>query len=262
MFPLHHVTTTADIHEAKRQGKLGIVFHFQNTDPFGDNLDLVEAFHRLGLHMVQLTYNRRNRVGDGCAERTDAGLSHFGLELVRELNRLGIVVDCTHTGRQTTLDAIEASTRPPVFSHANALALCRARRNIDVEQMRAVAAKDGLVGIVGFPAFVKAGPNPTLDDLLDHIDYMRDRIGVDHIGIGLDYYGTGSPAAYAEAIRRGLWRADEYPAPPHHYPAGIEDASRLPNITLGLLRRGYREDDVLKILGGNWLRVFRDNWDA
>jgi len=259
---LTHVTEARQIPALKQSGKMGIAFHFQDTLPIERDLRLIEIYQRLGVRMIQLTYNQKNFVGDGCSERTDAGLSDFGVKVVREMNRLGIVVDGSHTGYRTTMNAIEISEKPPVFSHSNPLKLCENRRNIRDDQIKAVAAKRGLVGINGFPAFVKRGAQPTLSDFVDHIEYVLQLVGIDHVGLGLDYYGQGSSAAYAEAIASGRWRADEYPPPPHIYPHGIEDASGFPSITRELLQRGYRDDDVLKVLGGNWVRVFRENWAA
>lgn len=144
---LLHVTSANDILTAKETGKLGIIFHFQGTDPIEDDLDLVDAYATLGLRMVLLAYNVKNRVGDGCAERTDGGLSIFGLKLVERLNENGIVVDCSHTGRRTTLDAIEASRAPVVFSHANPIGVTDSPRNITDEQIKAIARTGGLIAL-------------------------------------------------------------------------------------------------------------------
>jgi membrane dipeptidase len=160
------------------------------------------------------------------------------------------------------MDALEMATRPLVFSHSNVRKLAENRRNIWDDQIRAVAAKRGMVGINGFPPFVKKGAPPTLADFVDHIDYVAQLVGIDHVGLALDYYGQGNAADYAEALRSGRWRADEYPPPPHIYPVGIEDASGFPNITRELLRRGYKDEDVLKVLGGNWVRVFTEVWGS
>ena len=134
-----------------------MVIHFQNTAPLGDDLANYERLHRRGLRMAQLCYNRTNPVGDGCLEPGDGPLTSFGRQVVREMNRLGMVVDLSHTGRRTTLDAMRVTSAPPVFSHTNAKALCSNRRNIDDHQIRAVADLGGLVGVNAYPAFVKAG---------------------------------------------------------------------------------------------------------
>ncbi|PIW28242.1 MAG: peptidase M19 [Rhodospirillales bacterium CG15_BIG_FIL_POST_REV_8_21_14_020_66_15] len=258
----------ADIEAAKRDGDMAIVFHFQGTDAVEDDLDMLDAYKALGLGMVQLAYNVKCRVGDGALERTDAGLSLFGVDLVKRCNELGIVVDGSHTGYRTTMDAIEASTQPVVFSHANARALHPSPRNITDEQMRACAATGGIVGINGFPSFLGEDVRPTLDRFVAFIDYAVDLMGVDHVGLGIDYYMGMDPiipaekarARYDDAIRTGRWDAAVYPPPPHYFPEGIETPATLHNLTARLLARGYTAEDVRKVMGGNWLRVFRQVW--
>lgn len=264
------IRSAGDIEAAKRNGQLGIIFHFQGTEPIEDDLDLVDAYKTAGVGMIQLTYNVKNRVGDGCEERTDAGLSRFGMDFIKRMNEARIVVDCSHTGYRTTMDAIEASTRPAVFSHAGALGVHPSPRNITDEQIKAVAATGGLVGAVGFPAFVSAAPKPSLDEFINHIDYMVQLIGIDHVALGIDYYGGQHPIAneavaaamYKSAIDSGRWSAKAYPPPPYYYPAGIETPEGFPNLTQRLVERGYKADDVRKIMGGNWVRVFREVWGS
>jgi membrane dipeptidase len=265
---LLHVTSVADVRRAKRRGRLGIVFHFQNTLPFERDPELVELYYRLGVRVVQLTYNARNWVGDGCEEAADAGLSELGRRVIREMNRVGMVVDLSHTGRRTTLEAMEASSAPCIFSHANAAAVHPSRRNLSDEQIDAVAASGGVIGLNGFPAFVSARRRPTLDDLLRHADHIAERVGTDHLSVGLDYYQGQWPfadtrrarALYAERLAQGRWRPESYPPPPWRYPTGLEVPSKLPALTAALLRRGYAAGDVRKILGGNLLRVFGRVW--
>ena len=265
---LVQVTAVSDIERAKRERKLGLVFHFQGADPIENDLDLVEAYHALGVRMVQLTYNVRNRVGDGCEEKTDAGLSAFGTDLVARLNENRIVVDCSHTGYRTTMDAIERSTRPAVFSHANAFSVHPSPRNIRDDQIKAAAASGGLVGVNGFPAFLGTAAQPTMDDFLAHLDYMVELAGIDHVALGIDYYEAMHPVANAEQaaaffkqqLAQRRWSEASYPPPPHHYPQGMSTPKELPNLTARLLARGYKADDVRKIIGGNWMRVFREVW--
>ncbi len=267
---LRLVTKAADIEAAKRDGKLGIIFHLQGSYPVDNDLNLVSVYKRLGVGMLQLAYNVRNLVGDGCEERTDCGLSTFGVELIRRLNEERIIVDCTHTGYRTTMEAIERSTAPVVFSHSNAKVLRQSARNITDEQIKAAAATGGLVGIVGFPPFVSDAPHPSLDEFINHIDYVVNLAGIDHVGIGIDYF-TGQAGVvddataekiYRNAIDQGLWKPESYPPPPYRYPKGIDTPKSLPNLTARLLERGYGEDDVRKIVGGNWLRVFRAVWGS
>jgi membrane dipeptidase len=257
-----------DVMRAKQAGRLGLVFHFQGADPIENDLDLVEAYRALGVRMVQLTYNVRNRVGDGCEEEADAGLSRFGFDLVRRLNECRVIVDCSHTGYRTTMDAIEASTLPPVFSHGDAYGLHPSPRNIRDDQMKAVAAKGGLVGVNGFPAFLGTSERPTIDDFMRHLDYMVELIGIDHVALGIDYYEGMHPVAaedeakrfYQQQLAVRRWSATAYPPPPHYYPQGMATPRELGKVTARLSERGYAPDDVRKIVGGNWLRVFREVW--
>lgn len=267
---LMHVGTAADIERAKAEKRLGLIFHFQGADPIENDLDLVEAYGALGLRMVQLTYNVRNRVGDGCEETANAGLSAFGVDLIRRLNENRIVVDCSHTGHRTTLDAIEKSSQPVVFSHANSYALHPSRRNIHDDQIRAAAQSGGLIGVNGFPGFLGKDHQPTMDRFIEHLDYMVERAGIDHVALGIDYYEGMHPVAdegeakkfFKQQLAQRRWSEANYPAPPHHYPQGMATPKELPALTGRLLARGYKPDDVKKLIGGNWLRLFRTVWGA
>lgn len=262
------VRLAADIETAKADGKLGLILHTQGTAIVEDDLDLLDAYQAAGLRIVQLCYNTRNIIGDGAGERTDAGLSHFGLKFVERLNALGMIVDCAHTGHRTSLDAASVSTAPVIISHANARAVHDNARNIDDELIRAVAGTQGVVGTVGFPAFLKASGQPTLDEFIDDIAYKADLVGIDHVGIGIDYYQGQHPiedddealARYERMVLAGLWRPSEYPPPPYRFPAGIETPRTLPQLTYQLVKRGFREDEVRKVLGLNWMRVYRAVW--
>jgi membrane dipeptidase len=262
------VFSARDIDLAKQQEKLGLIFHFQGADPIENDLNLVEAYHALGVRMVQLAYNVRNRVGDGCEEKSDAGLSAFGIDLIERLNESRIVVDCSHTGYRTTMEAIERSSRPAVFSHANAFALHASPRNIKDDQIKSAAMSGGLVGVNGFPPFLGDSTQPTMDRFIEHLDYMVQIVGIDHVALGIDYYEGMHPVASAEEAQQFFnqqlaqrrWSAASYPPPPHHYPSGMATPKELPNLTARLLARGYTAEDVRKIIGGNWLRVFRAVW--
>ncbi|MBJ3776992.1 dipeptidase [Acuticoccus mangrovi] len=267
---LVHVTTAADIERAKAEGKLGLIFHFQGTDPIGGDLNMVAFFKRLGVGVMQLAYNVRNRIGDGAQEPEDAGLSTFGRAFVARCNAHRVIIDCSHTGRRTGLEAMALSTQPVIFSHANPKAVYPSVRNIDDEQIRAAAATGGVVGAVGFPGFISAAARPTLDAFIDHIDHLVAVAGIDHVSLGLDYYWGQHPvsddkaalASYERLVVAGAWDRDVYPPPPHYYPEGIETPRTLPALTAGLLRRGYGEADTRKILGLNLLRVYREVWGA
>lgn len=262
------VTTVEDIYRAKREGKLGILFHFQNTLPFERELDMLEVYYRLGVRVIQLAYNEKNHVGNGCEERSDDGLSNFGIRALQEMNRLGIVIDCAHTGLRTTLEALEVSGRPVVISHGNARTVCDNDRNLPDDLIKAVALQGGLMGLNGFPSFVKRGTDqPTVDDLVDHAVHICGLTGsADHLAVGIDYYQNmfgvvkdeaAARRRYDELVAAGRWNPRNYPPPPHHYPKGIETPGTLYNLTDALIRRGFSDGDVAKILGHNWIRVFQ-----
>jgi membrane dipeptidase len=256
--PVHRI---ADIHAAKEENRVGLFFGFQNSSPLEGDLDMVEIFHRLGVRIIQITYNDLNYAGAGCYERQDIGLSQFGVELVEEMNRLGMVVDLSHVGYKTTMEAIETSKDPVWFSHANPSALYEHVRNKTDEQVQALVAKGGVVGANIFPPFLKKGQQSTIEDLLDILDHWVRIAGIDHVSIGLDYTEK-QPAEWFQWLMKGKRRDDPIfnLDLPLQLPKGIERADQFPNITEGLLGRGYAPADVQKILGGNILRLFHDVW--
>lgn len=261
------VRQASDVELAKRDGRLGIYLHFQGTDSIERDLDLIDFYKSSGVGIIQLTYNVRNLVGDGCEERTDAGLSRFGIELVRRLNAARIIVDCSHTGERTSLDAIAQSSAPVVLSHSNVRNLHDCPRNVSNELIDAIARSGGIIGVAGFPGMVSDAVRPSMQQFIAHIDAIVQRAGIDHVGLGIDYYAGQAGVAtdeqalrsYEESVRSGLWDAS-YPPPPHHYPAGMETPQKLPALTQALLDSGYSAADVRKVLGENWLRVMRAVW--
>ena len=230
-------TSAADIERAKGEGKVAAILGLEGAEPLEGDLGVLRMLHRLGVRVVGLTWNRRNRAADGVNEaRTGGGLTNFGVELVRELNRLGMVIDMAHLAPAGVRDVLELSEAPVIASHANAYALCPHRRNLTDEQLEAIAAKGGVVGVTFVPRFVAQDKEEaSLERLLDHIDHMAKVAGIDHVGLGSDFDGF-----------------DDKPM------AGLEDVTKLPNVTAGLLERGYSADEVKKVLGGNFLRVFRE----
>lgn len=262
------IRTAADIRKAKQTERLGILLAFQGGDAIEDDLDLIDAYKGLGVGIIQLTYNVQNRIGCGCEVENDGGLTEFGREVIARMNATRVIVDCSHTGYRTTMDAIAASRAPVIFTHANPYGVHPIRRNIKDDQIKAAAATGGVIGVAGYPPFVSSHQKPSLDDLIAHITYIADLVGVEHVGLGLDYF-TGQdgivPLAEAQAtydfmIKAGIWSVDNYGPPPYVYPKGIETPDTLPNLTAGLKERGFSEDAVRKILGGNWLRVFEAVW--
>lgn len=267
---LMHIQSVEDIYEAKRTGKLGILFHFQNSLPIERNIEFLAIYQKLGVRIIQLCYNQKNHIGDGCNERTDSGLSDFGIQVIKEMNRLGIVVDLSHTGYQTTLDAIKVSEKPVIASHSNVHNLHPVARNLKDEQIIAIAETDGVIGINGYPAFLSKKDQPTIDDYIDHIDYIVNLVGVNHVAVSLDFYeGMSSIMDDSEAIKLykqniadGMWKQETYPKPPWNYPNGLSLPEEFPNLTKRLLERGYSEQDVRKIMGENFVRVFKSVWES
>jgi membrane dipeptidase len=252
-----------DVEQAKKQGKLGVLINFQNSAAIGLDLKNLDTFYDMGLRQIQLTFNWRNWVGDGCTERTQAGLSYFGVDMVHRMNELGMLVDVSHTGYQSTLDAIEVSKGPIVFSHANCKTVCDHPRNKTDDQIKALAAKGGVMGLTCFNWFVSNKPISTLDDVLDHYDYMMKLVGADHIGIGSDFNvaawaGRAPDAEWEQHMR--LYGEREAKVLKSRFPPYIDAVNgpqRYRVIAQGLRKRGFSTGDIEKILGLNFLRVYK-----
>ena len=261
------IRTVDDILAAKRDGKTGIIFGFQNASPIENRVDRLAVFHRLGVRIIQVTYHERNLLGDGCYERVPGGLTHFGADAVAEMNRLGILIDLSHVGERTTLDVIDASEKPVSVTHANAKPYYDVPRNKTDEAVKRLAERGGVVGATCIITFLKTGADSTLADYVDAIDDMVERIGIDHVAIGTDFtqdqpdgfwryissqQGSKFPARYIDPTVRNDWML--------LYPKGLETPDKLPALADALSDRGYRWEDVEKVLGGNWIRLFREVW--
>ena len=244
-------TTVEDLRQAKQENKVAIMLGFQNSTPIESNLYLLDAFYKMGIRIIQPTYNERNLYGDGCDERVDAGLSRFGFRMIERMDRLGIVIDLSHVGEKTSLETIENSKNPTIVSHACARAVCDNVRNKSDDLIQALAEREGVIGITGFPAFVTADPDPTIEQFLDHLDYVIDLVGADAVGFGLDFYH-----GLEDLVEPFIARRPEVWGTRYTYPEGIQTVTDIPNITRGLVSRGYTDDEVLKVLGENFLRVF------
>ncbi|MFX0200653.1 MAG: dipeptidase [Candidatus Hodarchaeota archaeon] len=258
------VNSTDDIKEAKREGKVGIIMGFQDGRPMERDLGLLRVFHELGLRVGGLTYQRKNYFADGCGEKTDCGLSKLGIQLVEEMNRLGIVIDLTHTGDASSLEAIEVSKDPVIFSHNCARGVYNHFRNSSDEQLKALAGKGGVNCVGTLSLFLSERgvfEGATLEDTLNHIDYIVDLVGVDHVGVGLDSAPDSRKPEHVKNIMGHYPEfkdtVDEYPFE-HRY--AIKTISDIQFLTHGLVARGYSEADIEKILGGNLMRVFSNVW--
>jgi membrane dipeptidase len=231
------VTKASDVERAKAEDKVGGILSLEGAEALEGDLRVLRAFYKLGVRNIGLTWNLRNAAADGVDEtRSSSGLTNFGVQLVQEMNRLGIMVDISHLSPTGVRDIFLVSEAPVIASHSNAYALCPHRRNLTDEQLEGVASKGGVVGVTFVPNFItEDGNQATLKRVLDQIDYMVKTMGVDHVGLGSDFDGF-----FNSNVR------------------GLEDVTHLPKLTAGLMERGYGEEDVKKILGGNFMRVFRE----
>lgn len=259
---LRHATSVGDIREARSEGRVAIVLGWQRSDYLGEDEAALVGFHRMGLRSAGLTYNVGNYVGSGCVDPAQGPLSRFGLRVVDMLQRLRIVVDVGgHCSEATSFDVLEHAEGPIVCSHTNPRALRDNPRAMTDELFRAIASTGGVIGITAFNFFLARRGRATLDDYLDHVEYAVRLVGPEHVGIGLD-----------QIIGRQIsGPVDSRKFPPEAYPPryedwiyveGLSDFSGVPLITAGLLERGHPREDVEKVMGGNWLRVWETVWGA
>ncbi|ATJ81772.1 dipeptidase [Halomonas beimenensis] len=253
------VRTAADITRAKEEGKTGIIYGFQNAHAFEDQIGYVEIFKQLGVGIVQMCYNTQNLVGTGCYER-DGGLSGFGHEIVAEMNRVGMMCDLSHVGEKTSREVIEASRKPVCYSHCLPSGLKDHPRNKSDEELKFIADHGGFVGVTMFTPFLRAGVDATVDDYVEAIEYVMNIVGEDAIGIGTDFTQGHDQAFYEwlthdKGYARRLTRFGKI-----INPEGIRTIGEFGNLTEALLRRGFSEPQVRKIMGENWVRVLRDVW--
>lgn len=270
--PWRLIETAADFESAKADGKVGLVMGWQNTRPLDEDLGRLAFFHRLGLRVVQLTYNYRNMFGDGCLEPRDGGLSVLGREAVAALNAARIAIDLSHVGERTAMEAVELSARPCLLTHANAHAVTPLDRNKSDDLIKAVAGGGGVIGasIYGPMCWTgDPGRKPTLDDYLRHLDYLVELVGIDHVGFGTDLAAGRdlSRMAFERETPRRWESIENYMATfgadiPARYIEGFGSHAKLPALTDALLARGWSEVDVAKYLGGNFRRALGAIWGA
>lgn len=262
VMPVH---TAADIEEAKRLGKIGVIFGFQNCSPIEDDLALVQVFHELGVRIMQLTYNNQSLIGAGCYEKVDAGISRFGREVIREMNRVGMLIDLSHSAELTSLQAIEISERPVAITHANPLSFHKGIRNKSDDLLKALAESGGMLGFSTYPFHI-GGSDTTLDAFCGMIADTVEMLGVDKVGFGTDMCRKLS-SEYLDWMRSGRWskEIDSGEAKTSgggwpDWPQWFQTPADFPNITQGLRDKGFSEADTAKIMGGNWLEFFRDGF--
>jgi membrane dipeptidase len=250
---LQIVRTQGDLDQLLAAGRIGLVLHFEGCRPLRGQPMLARTYHRLGLRSAQLTWNLRNELADCVAEADVLGLTSAGREAVREFERLGVLIDVSHLAERCFWEVCDIARRPVVASHANAAAVWPHPRNLTDEQIRAVAATGGYVGVCFFPAFI--GPEPTLERLLDHVDHLAQLVGCEHIAVGPDYVEYVLDLMHAD-MTAGDTRLNY--GEDWQFPDGLRRVETLPVFTAGLLERGYGDRDAAKIVGGNALRVLRE----
>jgi len=246
-----------DVIEAKKTGRMAITFDLEGMNALNGDSSLVALYYRLGVRQMLTAYNKNNLAGGGCHDK-DTGLTAFGRQVITEMNRVGMLVDCSHTGYRTTMDIMAAATQPVIFSHSNPKTLRLHGRNITDDQIRACAKTGGVIGVTGLGYFLPARSSPAIA-LADCVTYVRDLVGVDHVGLGLDYTppdpkGSGDADL---ASHPDFWPPAEY-APP--WPMKDVSPGVFAQLAALLLERGWSTADVRKVLGENFLRVARAVW--
>ena len=227
------VTSYDGILKAIEAGKIAAMLSLEGGEALEADVAMLRVFYRLGVRMMSLTWNHRNYLADGVREeRTRSGLTNLGLKVVEEMERLGIVIDVSHLSESCFWDLVEVTDSPIIASHSNCRALCDHPRNLTDRQIEAIADKGGVIGMNFYPKFLRKEGRASVSDVVDHMEHIINLVGVDYVGLGSDFDGISAT------------------------PAGLEDVSKLPNITLELVSRGYSEEEIRKILGENHLRVF------
>ncbi len=256
------VRTTDDIARAKREDKTGIILGWQNLTGIEDQIAYLELFKQLGIGIMQIAYNTQNLVGTGCYESRDGGLSDFGRDVVAAMNRLGILCDLSHVGPKTSEDVILASRQPVAYSHCLPAGLKAHPRNKTDEQLRFIVDHGGFVGVTMFPPFLPRGPQSTVDDYVQAIEYVLNLCGEESVGIGTDFtQGYGRPffdwITHDKGNGRRLTDFGEV-----INPEGLRTIGDFPNLTAAMERRHWPEARIERVLGENWLGLLRTVWGA
>jgi membrane dipeptidase len=261
---LRSIRTVADIHAAKREGRTGISIGWQNTSPIEDRLQDIGIFKDLGVGIMQLTYNTQNYSGAGYLELTDSGLTGFGREVVHEMNRAGVLCDLYHVGERTSFDAIAWSRQPCAISHVLPRALHDVPRNKTDALLKACAEAGGIIGISLFAPGLRAGNDATVEDYVDAMEHVIALVGEDHVGLGadfsLDHPRPGPYQNYASRDKGNARNLTEFATAKINKPHGIQRIHEMPHITAAMVRRGWSDDLIVKLLGSNWLRLLERVW--
>ena len=259
--------TASDVLKARKEGRTAIFFGFQNCSPIEDNIGLVEVCHQLGVRFMQLTYNNQSLLGTGCYEENDPGITRMGKQVIKEMNRVGLVVDMSHSAERSTLEAIEISERPIAITHANPTFWHPALRNKSDEVLKALGESGGMLGFSVYPHHLKDGSNCTLESFCTMIADTADLMGINSIGIGTDLC-QNQPDSVVEWMRNGTWTNDRdygegsasfagFPDQPEWF----RDNRDFVNIASGLLSKGFSNEDVELVMGKNWLNFFEASFE-
>lgn len=257
------IDSAEDLAAVHGSGRIGILIGLQTSSHFRTPDD-VDAFHAIGQRVSQLTYNSRNMIGNGSTERVDGGISDFGVGIIERMNAVGMAVDVSHSGDRTTLDACEISSRPVLFTHSNSRILSGGHpRTKTDEAILAMAATGGVMGITGVRMFVKDREPTTIEDYVDHFDHVRDLVGVEHLGVGsdVDLHGYDDMPEDEYAALKAAYK-DSYAFRDKIDIEGVDHPKRMFDLTEALLRRGYTDDHIQGVLGGNFARVLGEIWAA
>ena len=247
------VTSASEIREAAADGVVGVVLGFQNTSPFEQDYSTVEIFHKLGVRIAQLTYNIQNYVGGSCYDPDDSGLTRFGGRIVEEMNRVGMLVDLSHVGNRTSLDAIHHSLKPVSITHANPLWFSDTPRNKPDEVMQAVVDRGGVVGACLYPNVI-GGAETTREAFCDMVIRLVDQLGPDHVAIGSDS-ARNWDSSYVTFLRDGRWKPKQNVQWPE-WSAWFQSPEDFPALANALSDRGLPDEVLTKVLGENWLTLF------
>jgi len=260
---IFHGKNFKDIEKAHKEKKTAVFFGFQNCSPIGDNIGLVEEIHKLGIVFMQLTYNNQSLLATGCYEENDSGVTRMGKEVIKEMNKLGVVVDMSHSAEKSTLDAIKISSKPIAITHANPSFWFAAKRNKSNKVLKALAESGGMIGLSLYPHHLKEKSNCTLGSFCEMAAKTADMIGVKHIGIGSDLC-IGHPDSVVDWMRNGKWtKTKDYGEGTSSdvsfpkQPSWFEDARGFKNLELGLKKVGFKEAEVNGILGNNWYNFYQ-----
>ena len=252
-----------DIEKAKLENKTAIFFGFQNCSPIEDDIGLVEKVHELGCRFMQLTYNNQSLLATGCYEKIDSGVTNFGREAIKEMNRVGIVVDMSHSAEKSTMDAIEISEKPIAITHANPSFWHAAKRNKSSDLLKMLSDSGGMLGLSLYPHHLKDNTNCSLDSFCEMVAKTAEIMDVSKIGIGSDLC-LDQPDSVVEWMRNGTWtKTKNYgegsknkPGFPKQ-PDWFEDARGFSNIEKGLKKIGFSDDETHGILGNNWYNFYK-----